>query len=77
MNENTENTTRPRGTVKVLAIGDNAAELERAALDEAREFFGTDPRLEIVPGYVAFRESDKRYHTAVHVGQAAPEYHHR
>ena len=79
MTEGTESTTRPRGRqVKLLVVGDNAYELELAALDEAREFFGTDMRLKVVDDYVAFpidpadsvakvRESGKRFYATVTV----------
>jgi hypothetical protein len=42
-------------SIEVLAFGDTANELELAALDEARKFFGKDRQLEVVPSYKAFR----------------------
>ena len=39
------------------ARGDTREEMETAALSQAREFFGPDARLAIVPGYLAFRST--------------------
>lgn len=52
MSEDTGRATRPAGReMSVLAFGDNVGEVEMAALDEVRAFFGEDLRLEIVPSY--------------------------
>lgn len=54
MNENTaEGTQAPGRQLRVTACGDTASEIELAALDVARKFFGGMPRLEIVPDYIA------------------------
>ena len=52
MNEDTGQETHPAGrTMIVMVAGDTVTELEMAALDEARKFFGADTRLAIVPDY--------------------------
>lgn len=64
-------------TMSVLAYGDNAAELEMYALDEARKFFGTELRLEIVQDYkvVTAGETDasggKRYRAGLIIRERA------
>jgi|HubBroStandDraft_2_1064218.scaffolds.fasta_scaffold13008_6 hypothetical protein len=53
---------------RVYVTGDSAAELELAALDKAREFFGTAPQLAVVPDYLATSArtgADKRYGAGV------------
>lgn len=51
MNEQ-DQTTRPSGrSITVTVFGDNVAEIELAALDEARSFFGQDLQLEIIHDY--------------------------
>jgi hypothetical protein len=79
MIEDTGSATRPLGRqVRTEVFGDTAAELELAALDDARKFFGTDLQLEIAPGYTAFARgkdtpdatrnaAGKRYFAAVTV----------
>jgi phytoene dehydrogenase-like protein len=72
----------PRGrSFRALVFGDTAPELEQAALDEARAFFGNGTALRVVPDYEAMlvhprgalaREADgKKYQAYVSV-QAAP-----
>ena len=40
-------------SVKVTVFGDNTEEIESAALDQARKFFGAEGRPEVVRDYVA------------------------
>ena len=55
MNDDTQQGERSLGrSIEVLASGDNADEIELAALDEARKFFGKDIRLEVVRDYRVF-----------------------
>lgn len=55
MDESTERRTQPAGReLSVLAFGDTMAEIEMAALDEARKFFGDGWRLHIEPSYKVF-----------------------
>ena len=52
--EDTNRETRPAGReVSVFVFGDTADELELAALDEARPFFGDTVQLRVVPDYTA------------------------
>jgi hypothetical protein len=52
--EGIDRETRPAGReVEVFVFGNTADELELAALDEARPFFGAQVRLAIVPDYRA------------------------
>lgn len=52
--EDTGRATVPAGReVQVLTFGNTANEIELAALDEARPFFGEQARLMVVPDYRA------------------------
>ena len=51
-NETDREVLRPGRRIHVLVFGDNASEIELAALDAAREFFGDSPRLRVVPDYL-------------------------
>lgn len=52
--EGIDRETRPAGRgVQVLVFGNSADEIEMAALDEARPFFGPDVRLEVVRDWTA------------------------
>ena len=52
MSEGTDRETRPAGReLSLLVFGDNADEIEFAALDEARPFFGDGVHLTVVPAY--------------------------
>jgi hypothetical protein len=52
VNDDTQQGERRLGrSIEVLAFGDNADEIELAALDEARKFFGRDIHLEVVRDY--------------------------
>jgi len=54
--EGIDRETLPAGReVSVFVFGDTASEIELAALDEARPFFGEATRLEIIPDYRAHR----------------------
>ena len=54
MNERTDRETQPeRRSLSAYVYGDTPDELEMAALDEARSFFGEGPRLEVVHSYEA------------------------
>lgn len=55
MNEVTEGRqkTSGRSTLAVTVTGGNEDEIELAALDLAKKYFGGDRRLAIVPGYEA------------------------
>lgn len=56
MSDETRQEDRLHGrSIEVLAFGNTADELELAALDEARKFFGQDRRLKVVPSYKVFR----------------------
>lgn len=50
-----QHTDPQRRNVSLLVYGNTAAEIELAALDEARAFFGDDLCLEIVRNYQAYR----------------------
>ena len=55
MMDDTDRETQPAGRVmRALAFGDTATEVELAALDEARVFFGTDLQLRVVSDYMVF-----------------------
>jgi hypothetical protein len=59
MSDDTDRETRPAGrNVNVHVFGDTADEIEMAALDEVRPFFGEDVRLEVVRDYKAWRISE-------------------
>jgi hypothetical protein len=52
MDEDTATQAQPRGrTFNARVAGDTAEEIEFAALDEARKFFGPDVQLEVVKDY--------------------------
>jgi hypothetical protein len=53
MDETRQRESTEGRSVVVGAYGDSVSDLEFSALDQAREFFGTAVRLEIVPGYEA------------------------
>jgi hypothetical protein len=56
MSEGTDRDTRPAGRdLSMLVFGDNADEIELAALDEARAFFGDHAHLTVVQGYKSYR----------------------
>jgi len=67
----------PGRVMYVVAFGDTADEIEMSALDQAREFFGPDRHLAIIPKYGAslvhaahppnYRESGKRYYAHITV----------
>jgi len=80
---NQDQRTEPPGRVlHVIAVGDNAAEIEMCALDEARAFFGPELRLYVVPGWQAYAtasgflhgvaESGKRYYASADVRVIEP-----
>lgn len=59
MREDIDRETQPAGrSIRVLAAGDTMQEIELAALDEARTFFGADAHLMIVPDYGAVTIAD-------------------
>jgi hypothetical protein len=52
MEESTNQHARHEGrSFSTAAFGDSTSEIELAALDEARKFFGPDVRMEIVKNY--------------------------
>jgi len=54
MNDETRQHERIHGrSLTVLVFGDSATDLEFAALDEARKFFGPGPVLEVSPEWSA------------------------
>ena len=57
MNEIETETRRPK-ELTLLLFGDTSDEIELAALDAARAFFGSTVRLEIVPGYKVHDDGD-------------------
>jgi hypothetical protein len=61
MNDQDQHVSADGRILHVTAYGDNVNELELAALDEAREFFGPDVHLEVVNDYqvVGTGEFDK------------------
>ena len=72
-----EHTDAPGRILVVTVLGDTADEIEMAALDAAREFFGPDRQLAVVPDYMVssigpadraeWRETGKRYITCAKV----------
>ena len=79
----TDRETRPAGReVEVFVFGDNADEIELAALDEARPFFGDTAHLTVVPAYkamavrpegsLAARAGGKKYQATVIVRTIEP-----
>lgn len=65
MDETHEAARAPRQrTVNVCAYGDTADEIELAALDKARDFFGTDVQLEIVRDYAVIEVQSHRREVA-------------
>ena len=76
--EQRERTYGRRITVEVRA--DSMNELEMAALDEARAYFGSEVQLEVLPNYhvhayghgVDNSNNGKRYHANVMVAELAP-----
>jgi hypothetical protein len=75
MNDGIGNDQRvqPAGrTISVVVYGNTADEVELAALDEARGFFGADRRLEVVRDYrvvgtLAVDGTSKKYRAAASV----------
>jgi hypothetical protein len=76
MSEDTDRRQESPGRVMhVYVWGDTADEVELAALDKAREFFGPDRQLEVVLGYHVWtidrssspeaQESGKRYSSSI------------
>ena len=76
MNEDTDRRQESPGRIMhVYVWGDTADEIELAALDKAREFFGPDRQLMVNPGYHVWtidrssspeaRESGKRYSSSM------------
>ena len=52
MDEDTTQRQKPAGRIfHASVVGDTAEEIELAALDEARGFFGADARLEVAHDY--------------------------
>ena len=78
MDEDITQRQRPTGrTLNVIVFGDTADEVELAALDEARTFFGDARQLEIVPDYkisdtIPQDGTDKKYRGAVNVRTVEP-----
>jgi hypothetical protein len=81
--EGIDRETRPAGReVSVFVFGDNADEIELAALDEARPFFGQHAHLTVVPdyralsvlpdGYYVTQAAGKKYQAAVIVRTIEP-----
>ena len=57
--EGTDRETRPAGrSVNVLVFGNSADEIELAALDKARPFFGEHAQLEVVRNWSAGTNAD-------------------
>jgi len=78
MNEDTDRRQESPGRIlHVYVCGDTANEIELAALDEARAFFGSDRRLAVIPAYrihatasstiLEIRKSGKRYVAGIDV----------
>jgi hypothetical protein len=60
--EDTSRETQPAGReLSVRVYGDTADEIELAALDEVRPFFGDTVRLEVVRDYKAFTVVDSAF----------------
>lgn len=78
MNEDiTQRQQSPGRILNVVVFGDTADEIELAALDEARAFFGGSRQLEIVPDYkvsgtIPQDGTDKNYRAAVNVRTVEP-----
>ena len=78
MDEDITQRQRPAGrTLNVTVFGDTADEIELAALDKARAFFGDGRQLEIVPDYkvsgtVSSDGTDKKYRAVVNVRTVEP-----
>ena len=54
VNEDTDQQTgQPARIVETTVFGDSADEIELAALDKARAFFGSDRQLEVIRDYKA------------------------
>ena len=57
--EGIDRTIRPAGRdLSLLVFGDNADEIELAALDKARAFFGDHVHLTVVQGYEVHDDGD-------------------
>jgi hypothetical protein len=54
-NDTTARPRHPGRTINIKVYGDTADELELAALGKAREFFGADRQLTVIPDYLASR----------------------
>lgn len=75
-----EHLETPRRIFHTTVCGDTAEEIELAALDAAREFFGPAPRLQVVPDYQVcgvpdnspHAETGKRYVAGVRVQTIEP-----
>jgi hypothetical protein len=78
MDEDITQRQRPAGRIlNVTVFGDTADEIELAALDEARTFFGDSRQLEIVPDYkvsgtIPHDGTDKKYRAGVNVRTVEP-----
>jgi hypothetical protein len=62
-------------SIQVSAWGNSKDELELAALDTARDFFGGEVRLEVVPDYQVFsyeQDPKGRYNANVTVAEIRP-----
>jgi hypothetical protein len=73
----TQRQQSPGRILNVVVFGDTADEVELAALDEARAFFGDGRQLEIVPDYkvsgtIPLDGTDKKYRAAVNVRTVEP-----
>jgi hypothetical protein len=82
--DSTDRETRPAGRSMVVTVfGDTADEIELAALDEARPFFGDRVQLEVVrnweaeqvrpAGSLALQAAGKKYCAGVTVRTIGPE----
>jgi hypothetical protein len=71
MDEATGRQVSPGRELRTFVREDSADEIELAALDDARRFFGEDARLEVVRDYRAWnntsRDAEKRYYATVTV----------
>jgi hypothetical protein len=81
--EGIDRETRPAGReIEVFVFGDNADEIELAALDEARPFFGESVHLTVVPAYrvmtvlpsgsLAAKANGKKYQSTITVRTVEP-----
>jgi len=73
----TQRQQSPGRILNVTVFGDTADEIELAALDEARAFFGGSRQLEIVPDYkvsgtIIHDRTDKKYRAGVNVRAVEP-----